>query len=67
MEKPTNINLPVLANDYAGSIVQALAVAQQNKQVNGPADLQFLIAAGIETALEDFLEKLDTSPKIELR
>jgi hypothetical protein len=66
MKKPDNIDLPALANEYAGSIVQALAIAQQNKQINGPADLQLLIAAGIETGLEDFLEKLDNTPKIEL-
>jgi len=66
MEKPADINLPALANEYAESIVQALAVAQRNKQVNGPADLQLLIAAGIETALEDFFEKITVTPKIEL-
>ena len=58
MEKPADINLPVIANEYAETIVQALAIAQQNKQINGPADLQLLIAAGLETALEDFLERL---------
>lgn len=66
MEKPADINLPALANEYAENIVQALAIAQRNKQVNGPADLQLLIAAGIETALEDFLERLTVTPKIEL-
>lgn len=66
MEKPADINLPALANEYAEPIIQALAIAQSNKQINNPADLQLLIAAGIETALEDFLEKLTVTPKIEL-
>lgn len=58
--------LPVYSLEYAVEIVQALAIAQRNGQVSGPDDLQKLIAAGIETAFEDLLEKLDEPSKIEL-
>lgn len=62
----TSVNIPALSREYAASIVQALAIAQTNKQINGPADLEMLIAAGIETSLEDFEFKLKATPKIEL-
>jgi hypothetical protein len=58
--------LPIYSLEYAEQIVQALAIAQRQGQVSGPTDLQKLIAAGIETAFEDLLEKLDEPSKIEL-
>ena len=65
-DKSTELNKGILSQEYAASIVQALAIAQKNKQITGPNDLQMLIAAGIETALEDFEAKLKETPKIEL-
>lgn len=68
MAESTELNIPVLSAEYAASIVQALAIAQKNKAINGPSDLQLLISAGIEEALIDFQEKLkeQQTPKIEL-
>lgn len=62
------IDIPALCNDAATGVVQSLAIAQQMKQINGPDDLQKLIAAGIETAIEDLFEKMNAAvtPKIEL-
>jgi len=62
------IDIPFLSKEYANSIVQALAIAQKNKAISGPKDLEALVAAGIETALEDFKEKLEhkEETKIEL-
>jgi len=60
------LDIPKLSREYASAIVQSLAIAQKNKSINGPGDLEILISAGIETALEDFKEQLTNSPKIEL-
>jgi hypothetical protein len=64
--KELKVGLPVYSLEYAAQIVQALAIAQKNGQIAGPTDLEKLIAAGIETAFEDLLEKLDEPSKIEL-
>lgn len=62
------INIETLSKEYANSIVQALAIAQKNKTISGPKDLEALIAAGVETALIDFKEKFTAKEdnKIEL-
>lgn len=62
------INIQTLSKEYGNSIVQALAIAQKIKAISGPKDLEQLIVAGIETALEDFKEKLEAAAttKIEL-
>lgn len=60
------LDIPQLSKEYANAILQSLAIAQKNKAISGPGDLEVLIAAGLETALEDFQEKLTAKPKIEL-
>jgi hypothetical protein len=68
MEEPikNDFDLQALCFGYAGEVVQALAIAQKGGQITGPEDLQRLIAAGIETAFEDLLEKMKPKSKIEL-
>lgn len=67
MAQTTNeLDIPQLSKEYANAIVQSLAIAQKKKAISGPGDLELLIAAGLETALEDFQEKLTAKPKIEL-
>lgn len=65
-ESKNELNIPQLSQEYASAIVQSLAIAQKNKAISGPGDLELLIAAGLETALEDFKEKLLAKSKIEL-
>lgn len=69
MEKTDNtLDITKLSREYGASIMQALAISQQNGTIKNPTDLEELISAGIETALEDYKEKLfhDENSKIEL-
>jgi uncharacterized Rmd1/YagE family protein len=49
------VSIPEIAKDHATMTVKSLALAQSMNLVSTEEDLTNLIAAGIETALEDFL------------
>ena len=59
-----NLNIAEFAKEHAVSLVKTLAVAQSMNLVNSEEDLTSLISAGIETAIEDFMIKLDPSKSI---
>jgi len=67
MEKTDNtLDITKLSKEYGASIMQALAISQQNGTIKNPNDLEELISAGIETALEDYKEKLFNDKKTEI-
>lgn len=49
-----------IAKETAEETISALALAQQMGMVSSQADLTTLIASGIETALEEFYEILES-------
>lgn len=67
MEKTDNtLDITKLSREYGASIMQALAISQQNGTIKNPNDLEELISAGIETALEDYKEKFFNNKKTEI-
>ena len=59
----TELNIQQIAKDHATMTVKSLALAQSMNMVSTEEDLTNLIAAGIETALEDLLIALQDSKK----
>lgn len=59
----TELNIQQIAKDHAAMTVKSLALAQSMNMVSTEEDLTNLIAAGIETALEDLLIALQDSKK----
>lgn len=59
----TDLNIQQIAKDHATMTVKSLALAQSMNMVSTEEDLTNLIAAGIETALEDLLIALQDSKK----
>ena len=59
----TELNIQQIAKDHAAMTVKSLALAQSMNMVSTEEDLTNLIAAGIETALEDLLIELQDSKK----
>ena len=57
MEK--QINIKELAAEYAGTVVKSMAISQQMGMMASEDDLRNIIAAGIETALEDLIVKIN--------
>ena len=53
-----------LAAEGAQQTVQALAVAQQMGMVGSEAELIVLIAAGMETVLEEYVNEVEKHSKI---
>lgn len=53
-----------LAAEGAQQTVQALAVAQQMGMVGSEAELIVLIAAGMETVLEEYANEVENQSKI---
>ena len=53
-----------LAAEGAQQTVQALAVAQQMGMVGSEAELIVLIAAGMETVLEEYVNEVENQSKI---
>ena len=59
----TELNIQQIAKDHAAMTVKSLALAQSMNMVSTEEDLTNLIAAGIETGLEDLLIALQDSKK----
>jgi hypothetical protein len=57
MEK--QINIKEIAAEYAGTVIKSLAITQNMGLMATEEDLRNLIAAGIETALEDLIVKIN--------
>lgn len=53
-----------IAAEGAQQTVQALAVAQQMGMVGSEAELTILIAAGMETVLEEYVSAVENQSKI---
>ena len=66
------VDVKKFSYDCAGGMVDALAIARQMNQLHNQEDLRKLLAAGLETAIEDFMALLQgkkpeaPKPKIEL-
>jgi hypothetical protein len=53
------ISIREISEQYASETIKALSIAQKMGAVSTEEDLRNLIAAGIETALEEFISKLE--------
>lgn len=53
-----------VAAEGAKQTVQALAVAQQMGMVNSEAELTILLAAGMETVIEEYLSRAENKSNI---
>ena len=54
------LSIAEIAKEHAIMTVKSLAIAQSMNMVSTEEDLTNLISAGIETAIEDFLEALES-------
>jgi hypothetical protein len=52
-------NIIDIAKSHAVDTVKALAIAQRMNMINTEEDLTSLISSGIETAIEDFIQKTE--------
>lgn len=57
------VSIAKFSREHAVDLVKTLAVAQRMNMVQTEEDLTNLMAAGIETALEDFIQKMDSLNK----
>lgn len=55
--------IQTIAAEGAKQTVQALAVAQQMGMVSSEAELTVLIAAGMETVLEEYINQVENQSK----
>jgi DnaJ-domain-containing protein 1 len=55
----SQINIKEIAAEYAGVVVKSLAISEKMGMMTGEEDLRNIIAAGIETALEDLIVKIN--------
>jgi adenylate kinase len=53
-----------IAQEGAQQTVQALALAQQMGMVTSQEELTVLIASGMETVLEEYIERIENQSKI---
>jgi hypothetical protein len=57
------LDIREFAESHAAELVKAIAVAEKMGMLNTEADLISITTAGIETAIEDYYQKLENLKK----